>query len=758
MKTTVQKVFGLIMLTGLIITSQVHAQEFVLKNFPLDENLTLGEICIDSGTVWVATNRGAVRLVNQEWVVYDETNSLSVDSVQHIVRDEQGVVWFMGTHGLTSLKNNQFTKYYADQYDYSGTLDVTPGFLWLKYDTDGLRKISLTDTLQINIPSSVRGIEQDHLGNHWAFNSQESYYDLNNTNTWTVDTSLWILDFHIDHEGNKWIVSNGAILFRSFDSGVYEQLEIPFEGPSFTCITSDLDGNVYFGTWGEGVIIKTKTGWLNLNTFNGLLNNVVNDLAVDHLGNVWIAVSSYVDGQLVSALQMIQGRDAGLNALRGVIYADINNDGIQNEGEPGIPNQFIELEGEGAYALTDKDGAFSFTPTAGENTISVLLKDFWEQGVSPLSYTFTYPDETPEFSIGLKWKEVHDISVSIVNNAARPGFNTNYYIQIRNEGSVAEDIEVTLQHDELLSFISSTEEPTTSSANSLVWNFNAVPALSGKTINLMFNLPASVALNTILKSKATLNTVGGETETDDNIDSVEVVVTGSFDPNDKLVREGILEERFVELGTALTYTIRFQNTGTDTAFVVKIHDNLDPHFDLTSLKILAASHPMTTYLDDRTIKFTFPDILLPDSTRDEPASHGFVTYSIKPLTATLNNTVVQNSAAIYFDFNDAVMTNEVFNTYVTELPPVDEVLSTEDDLAGKLLYPNPLTSQTLYLHQNTKGFQRAALVSVNGAILQQFNLRENDGPLQLPALPAGVYLMKFTSAQRIVVERLIIRQ
>src|SRR4030095_2424669 len=108
----------------------------------------------------------------------------------------------------------------------------------------------------------------------------------------------------------------------------------------------------------------------------------------------------------------------------------------------------------------------------------------------------------------------------------------------------------------------------------------------------------------------------------------------------------------------LTYTIRFQNTGTDTAFTVVLRDTLDADLDWASMQIVAASHALTRIQVDTAgeATFRFSRILLPDSNVNEPASHGFVKYRIAPVDGAPDWTTITNSASIYFDLNAPVVT------------------------------------------------------------------------------------------------------
>jgi gliding motility-associated-like protein/uncharacterized repeat protein (TIGR01451 family) len=143
-------------------------------------------------------------------------------------------------------------------------------------------------------------------------------------------------------------------------------------------------------------------------------------------------------------------------------------------------------------------------------------------------------------------------------------------------------------------------------------------------------------------------------------------ILDSYDPNDKQVSPaGAGPQRIIAEGQELEYLIRFQNTGTDVAYNVVIEDTLSPHLDIATLRIGAASHPFTWSVSGvglPVITWTFKDIHLPDSTSNEPASHGYVRFRVKPVGSTALGTQISNSAAITFDYNSPIITNQVNNT------------------------------------------------------------------------------------------------
>jgi len=133
---------------------------------------------------------------------------------------------------------------------------------------------------------------------------------------------------------------------------------------------------------------------------------------------------------------------------------------------------------------------------------------------------------------------------------------------------------------------------------------------------------------------------------------------GSYDPNDKHVfPNGFSEEDFIKNNQTLDFKIRFQNTGTDTAFKVVIEDVISPFLDITTIRRTSYSHSNTMRVTDRLVSFTFDNILLVDSLKNEPESHGYVSFSIDMLPDLADGIEIENNADIYFDFNDPIRTN-----------------------------------------------------------------------------------------------------
>jgi hypothetical protein len=199
----------------------------------------------------------------------------------------------------------------------------------------------------------------------------------------------------------------------------------------------------------------------------------------------------------------------------------------------------------------------------------------------------------------------------------------------------------------------------------------------------------------------------------------------------------------------LQYTIRFQNTGTFPAEFVVIRDTLPLGFDLSTLQMLNASHAYNWRLfENRVLEMRFDHINLPDSTSNEPESHGFVAFSLKAPKGLPLGAQVLNRVGIYFDYNPPVITNyAVFK--VTEFVKISEPVGQEWLEFG--LSPNPVAAFspiTLQLHDQDPGAVYLTIYNALGRKTQEMNLPGGARTLQLNGLEAGSYFVQVRSGNR----------
>nr|MBK9650296.1 T9SS type A sorting domain-containing protein [Bacteroidota bacterium] len=221
-----------------------------------------------------------------------------------------------------------------------------------------------------------------------------------------------------------------------------------------------------------------------------------------------------------------------------------------------------------------------------------------------------------------------------------------------------------------------------------------------------------------------------------------------FDPNEILVYPtGDSAQHLTPPGTELEYTINFQNTGTDTAYRVIIIDTLDSGFDFSSFELLNTSHNCNTQLDSNgQLKFTFNQIMLPDSNIDEPNSHGTIIYKIKPKANLALPYNMLNTAYIYFDQNVAVQTNTAFNLF-----SYGSISLSEQNALGINIFPNP-SDGIIYLKMNLTNVT-VTVYDIFGRALGNQVLSQNK--IDLTKYGSGIYYLELLSANKKEVFRLM---
>ncbi|MGI8893164.1 MAG: DUF7619 domain-containing protein [Bacteroidia bacterium] len=449
------------------------------------------------------------------------------------------------------------------------------------------------------------------------------------------------------------------------------------------------------------------------------------------------------------------GTQTGFSLISGTVYFDVDTSGSQSSLEPGANGIQIQLSPGGYTAWTSVNGHYFVSVPNGTYTVSVVLPPNWIQTSLPANYNVTVNDTIlygNNFGL-LPDSTFISAQINITAGIPRCNWGSYYNINYKNMGLILAHGEIIFNKDPLVTFVSSSPAPTNISGNLYTWTFDSLYPFQNKNINIQVTMPAA---GNVLNSSAIINL-------HDNLSSVifsdtvykTQTVTCAYDPNDKqMIPEGITAQNIVPLNTLADYTIRFQNTGNDTAFVVILKDTLSGLLDLGTFEIVAASHEMYAQLDPGGIlTFTFDNILLPDSNVNEPLSHGFVRYRIRPGIPTTDPTVITNTAYIYFDQNPAVVTNTTLTTFS------DNLLSVAEIKGGGIIkaYPNPFNEEVVIefeknVNAKAEMFDYQGRITKNYAIFNtsSFVISRND-------LKNGLYLLKITTEDGSTTLKLIVK-
>lgn len=222
----------------------------------------------------------------------------------------------------------------------------------------------------------------------------------------------------------------------------------------------------------------------------------------------------------------------------------------------------------------------------------------------------------------------------------------------------------------------------------------------------------------------------------------------SYDPNDKQAQNiGWSIEHCVTSGDYFDYRIRYQNTGTDTAFFVVILDTLDENvYDLGSIELGASSHAgQWSFLSNNVLQWASTDIRLVDSATNAPASIGMVNFRIRQKAGgNPVGTDIENRAAIYFDYNAPVITNTARHRICADFiaPIAVQRLDTGSDFLPTLS-PNPTAAeQQATLHWSPRSEERAriSLYDALGRLIWQIDASGGTTLLPTPS-QSGIYFL-----------------
>lgn len=217
----------------------------------------------------------------------------------------------------------------------------------------------------------------------------------------------------------------------------------------------------------------------------------------------------------------------------------------------------------------------------------------------------------------------------------------------------------------------------------------------------------------------------------------------SFDPNDKAGSPiGWGNEKLIFPNTEIAYKIRFQNTGTDTAYTVLIKDLIPATLDVKSLRPGPSSHPYTWSIEENnSLTFTFDNILLPDSTTNLAASQGFVDFTIQQQIDLPIGTTISNTAAIYFDFNEPIYTNQTLHKVGTLFSGVPTNVKDKPQITQQLIvFPNPFDKQTNFRIKDLPSQAvQLQLFDITGQLIKTEQFPNTSFELSRSGLPAGLY-------------------
>ncbi len=608
----------------------------------------------------------------------------------------------------------------------------------------------------------------------------------------TTKISLWDIAFNM-HNGNIYIgTADGAIHSSADDGQSWQTLRAASSNEDQITVWAFSPNGAIFGGARHRIFRSTDQGatwqmvyfntWSNSGFFHGMAANTVGHVfACQHNIRNFVIYSSdngaswdayYVNAAATAEFgnQLLINRDGyilyttnggiyrtiaptepGVNefaSVSGTLALDGNSNCIPDDTDTPLGERIVEILPGPLYTRTDHQGRYKLFLKAGDYNVKLQPDALWAVGCDASSTGHRVTISENEHRDGLDLlieptQLLQALQLSIVSGRARPGRRLEYIIEYRNVGTRPFNGTLKLDYDQKLGYLTGSPKFSRHAASLMEWNLEAVPIGARGQIQVVF----VIARDTERGSQVCAQVSYGNNQDLKRYsdldygfrDAICTEVTGSFDPNDiRVFPRGAGEQGSISRqDSVLSYLIRFQNTGNDTAFTVIIRDTLSKHLELTTLRFGASSHDYEVNIArDGALAFHFNNIMLPDSAANETASHGFIRYSVEQRPNLGLGSVIDNRAAIYFDFNKPVITNTVRNTLQS---PVD--VAEENKVNAIDIYPNP-ASEFLHLRADFSGSTEIHIVDVLGRI-RLLMTHSGVGKLQIPVaeLPTGRYLL-----------------
>lgn len=360
----------------------------------------------------------------------------------------------------------------------------------------------------------------------------------------------------------------------------------------------------------------------------------------------------------------------------------------------------------------------------------------------------TTSKDSVEFPLICTSSTAYDLGVSLTGFYRRSG-PSRLILHIDNKSCTSQNAVVTLKLDSRFKYKSADVSPSGIAGNTITWNLNNLSAISGKNVSIALDTVTGsmLTIGDTICSTANINPVSADIYPANNNITHCDAFRNSWDPNDKQVSPSgdILP------GTRLTYFIRFENLGNDTAFYVAILDTLSEHLDVSTLEMISTSHKMFHHVIDTSgkhiVRFVFEDIQLP-YTNSPVYNKGFVSFSIKTKPGIAYNTQIQNRAGIYFDTNPVVLTNYAENRIAAPA----NVINTSIE-SNVLAYPNPV-HDVLTLKTDNHQYNNAKLLNTIGQTVAEQELTSNVSQVDVKALPNGIYYLVLTGEAGVKTEKI----
>ncbi|HWR94595.1 MAG TPA: Calx-beta domain-containing protein, partial [Flavobacterium sp.] len=432
-------------------------------------------------------------------------------------------------------------------------------------------------------------------------------------------------------------------------------------------------------------------------------------------------------------------------------FIDSNANGKQDSGEILFPkgkfNYEINNDGKVHVLYSNPFYLYESNPTTSYDLTYQINEEYaayFSCTTSHLNVTVAQDSGITTYNFPITEIPYLDLAVKVINNGAppRPGFK--YYNSIAYTNNTSKTIPsgtVTFTKDSAVSILEISEPSATLTDSGFTYNFSNLLPFQTRYISVKMQVPTipTVSLGQLVTNSASIDLSMNDIHPENNTSTLTQTIVGSYDPNDKAESHGekVVRGTFDE-NEFLTYTIRFENTGTASAINIRVNDVLDAQLDANTVRMVDASHPYELERIDNILTWNFFGVDLPPSIKDDPITgHGYIVFNVKPKAGFSLGDKIPNKAEIYFDFNPAIVTN-TWTTEFVSLLGVNQIENSEF-----VLYPNPVqNSFSISLKNNADSINSIRVFDVLGKTVISKNINQQKADIEISTLTKGIYFVQ----------------
>lgn len=426
----------------------------------------------------------------------------------------------------------------------------------------------------------------------------------------------------------------------------------------------------------------------------------------------------------ITTLNVNLSSDSTCGQVVGQLYGDRTGNCFNEEFN--LPRKPVKLTDD-YYTYSDNNGNYNANLYFGTYDVSLAPSEGeTDCNTNPFNITLDANNPTVTQDLHAVINEEH-MYVSLHASRARVGRTNSGRIYLENRYFDQTNRELTLTWPNEVTMGNISPTPTSITGNLVRWSNIDMDAFERKYFYFSYNLNQGVDIGDEITWYTTLE--GNPSYSD----STTTLVTNSYDPNEVIVNKP--EVLDTELKKQLKYTVHFQNTGNDTAYLVRVIDTLDAKLDMATLAVLGASHDFEfDIVSGNVMQWTFDNINLLDSTSNEEKSKGWFQFFVDFKDDVVVNDYAESTAYIYFDTNEPIVTNTAISTIT------NNVSIQEYGAVTFSLHPNPATSE-LFITSNS-GISSYQILSIDGRMVKQGQDISNGQAISVQALPRGIYYLK----------------